>query len=80
MTRYVFNYYEEDYGKISFDAPTMEEANRLFNLLQEGGIDWDELPNYSKKCMGGECNYTELLITTPTLPAIPILGLKTGAM
>jgi hypothetical protein len=71
MARYVFNYHEEDYGKMSFEAPTMEEASRLFKLLQEGGLDYQDLPSYSRKTMGGEVNYTELLITTP-------MPLKTG--
>ena len=63
MTRYVFNYYEEDYGKISFDAPTMEEASRLFNLVQDGDINYEDLPNYTRKSQGGDTSYTELLIT-----------------
>ena len=77
MARYVFNYHEEDYGKMSFDAPTMEEAARLFNQLKEGAIDYAELPNDSRSTKGGEVSYNELLITTPPLPPIPML-LKTG--
>jgi hypothetical protein len=77
MARYVFNYYEEDYGVMSFDAPTMEEASRLFKQVKEGEISYDELPNYSRTTKGGDVSYTSLLITTPALPPIPML-LKTG--
>jgi hypothetical protein len=79
MPRYKFNYYVEDYGTVSFDAENMEQAEQLFNQVVEGEKDYEELPNYSKKWRGGDMRHDELK-PVEQLPAIPILGLKTGGM
>ena len=77
MERYEFSYQESDFGKISFDAKDFSEAEYLFAQVRDGEIEYDELPNYSRKTMGGMKNVDKLTIVKPPLPSIPIL-LKTG--
>jgi hypothetical protein len=77
MARYTFNYYEEDYGRIGFDAPNLEEAQRLFDSMCNGGLDYDELPNYSKSSRGGDLDFTDLSEVEAPLKPIPML-VKTG--
>lgn len=77
MKRYTFNYYEEDFGRIGFDAPNLEEAQRLFEAIRNGDIDCDELPNYSKKNKGGNLEFTDLYEVEEPLKQIPLL-LTTG--
>ena len=77
MPRYTFRYHEEDYGVIGFDASNLEEAEKLFESIKEGEVDYDELPNYSRRTKGGEYNLTDLTQLEEPLPVIPML-LKTG--
>ena len=77
MARYTFNYYTEDYGSIAFDAPSEEVANRLLNAIQEGDMEYEDLPNYSKRLRGGDVRFDNLQVVEKPLPSIPILGLKT---
>jgi hypothetical protein len=77
MPRYTFRYHEEDYGVIGFDAPNLEEAQKLFESLKSQEIEYDELPNYSRRTKGGDVEYTELVQPEEPLPTIPML-LKTG--
>jgi hypothetical protein len=76
MARYTFRYHEEEYGVVGFDAPNLEKAQELFELIRQGELEFDELPNYSRSMKGGEFRYEELSELKPALPAIPML-LKT---
>ena len=78
MARFQFNYYVEDYGRVAFDAKDMQEAESLFNQVCNGEIDYEDLPNYSKKWKGGDVIHDNLIQIELPLPNIPILGLKTG--
>ena len=77
MPRFTFRYHEQDYGIIGFDAPSLEEAQKLFDSIQSQEIEYDELPNYSRRTKGGDVEYTEIVQLEEPLPTIPIL-LKTG--
>ena len=77
MPRYTFRYHEEDYGVIGFDAENLEEAEKLFESIECNEIEYDELPNYSRRTKGGQYNFTDLAQVEEPLPPIPML-LKTG--
>lgn len=77
MPRYTFKYHEEDYGTIGFDADNLQEAQKLFESISEGAIDYEDLPNYSRRTRGGEVQFIDLEETQTALPTIPML-LKTG--
>jgi hypothetical protein len=77
MPRYTFRYHEEDYGVIGFDAENLEEAEKLFESIESNEIEYDELPNYSRRTKGGQYNFTDLAQLEEPLPPIPML-LKTG--
>jgi hypothetical protein len=77
MPRYTFRYHEEDYGVIGFDAENQEHAQQLFESIECNEIEYDELPNYSRRTKGGDYNFTDLVQVKEALPKIPML-LKTG--
>jgi hypothetical protein len=77
MPRFTFRYHEQDYGIIGFDAPSLEEAQKLFDSIQSQEIEYDELPNYSRRTKGGDVETTDLTQLEEQLPTIPML-LKTG--
>jgi hypothetical protein len=77
MPRYTYRYHEEDYGVITFDAPNLEKAQELFESIRCNEIEYEELPNYSRRTKGGQYDFIDLQEVKEPLPTIPML-LKTG--
>jgi hypothetical protein len=77
MPRYTYSYHEEDTGVIGFDAPNLEKAKELFESIKSGEIEYEELPNYSRRTKGGQYDFLYLQEVKEPLPTIPML-LKTG--
>lgn len=76
MTRYVVRYAEENYGIITFDANSKEEAETLIAQAEQGDIEIDQLENYSRKVKSASYSLTALEEVKPSLPSIPILGVS----
>lgn len=75
MTRYVMRYAEENYGIITFDANSKEEAETLMAQAEQGEIEIEDLPNYSSKVKSSSYSLTALEEVQPSLPPIPIAGI-----
>lgn len=75
MTRYVMRYAEENYGIITFDANSQEEAETLMAQAEQGEIEIEDLPNYSSKVKSSSYSLTALEEVQPSLPSIPIMGI-----
>ena len=75
MTRYVVRYAEENYGIITFDANSKEEAENLVRQVEMGEQELEQLPNYSTKVKSASYSLTNLEEVTPPLPEIPIHGI-----
>ena len=76
MTRYVVKYAEENYGIITFDARSKEEAEEWVRRLEMGEQELEQLPNYSTKVKSSSYSLTNLEEVQPSLPAIPIRGVN----
>lgn len=74
MTRYVVRYAEENYGIITFDANSKEEAETLIAQAEQGEIEIEDLPNYSSTVKSSSYSLTALEEVQPSLPSIPIVG------
>ena len=74
MTRYVVRYAEENYGIITFDANSKEEAEDWVRRLEMGEQELEQLPNYSTKVKSSSYSLTNLEEVQPSLPTIPIMG------
>ena len=59
MPQYRISYWEERGGFIYFDADNKEQAVELYNQLQDGAIDEDDLPNMVNKWKNGQMEYEE---------------------
>jgi len=75
MTRYVVRYAEENYGIITFDANTKEEAENWVRQVEMGEQELEQLPNYSTKVKSASYSLTDLEEVQPSLPPIPIMGI-----
>lgn len=75
MTRYVVKYAEENYGIITFDASTKEEAEALVAKAEQGEIEIDQLENYSRSVKSASYSLSNLEEVQPSLPPIPIVGI-----
>jgi len=75
MTRYVVKYAEENYGIITFDANSKEEAENWVRQVEMGEQELEQLPNYSTKVKSASYSLTNLEEVTPPLPEIPIHGI-----
>jgi hypothetical protein len=75
MTRYVVRYAEENYGIITFDANSKEEAETLVAQAEQGEIEIEDLPNYSSTVKSSNYSLTALEEVQPFLPPIPIMGI-----
>jgi hypothetical protein len=60
MTQYRISYYEEDSGYIYFDAPNLADAEGLLEQLQNGEIDYEELPEAFRKSRNGQAEFDSL--------------------
>ena len=76
MTRYVVKYAEENYGIITFDANSKEEAEEWVRRLEMGEQELEQLPNYSTKVKSSSYSLTNLEEVKPSLPSIPIRGVS----
>lgn len=76
MTRYVVRYAEENYGIITFDANSKEEAEEWVSRCEMGEQELEQLPNYSTKIKSTSYRLTDLEEVKPSLPSIPILGVS----
>ncbi len=75
MTRYVVRYAEENYGIITFDANSKEEAENWVRQVEMGEQELEQLPNYSTKVKSASYSLTDLEEVQPSLPPIPIMGI-----
>jgi hypothetical protein len=75
MARYVVKYAEENYGIITFDANSKEEAENWVRQVEMGEQELEQLPNYSTKVKSASYSLTNLEEVTPPLPEIPIHGI-----
>lgn len=76
MTRYVVKYAEENYGIVTFDANSKEEAEALVAKAEQGEIEIDQLENYSRSVKSSSYSLSNLEEVQPSLPSIPILGVS----
>lgn len=76
MTRYVIRYAEENYGIITFDANSKEEAENWVSRCEMGEQELEQLPNYSTKVKSTSYRLTDLEEVTTPLPRIPIMGVQ----
>ena len=60
MTSYRFQFDEEQYGYVYFDAESKQEAESLLEQVQEYQIDLEELPSFYIKHKHGETRYENL--------------------
>lgn len=60
MNTYRISYYEEDSGFIYFDALNLTEAEALAEQLQNGEIDYEELPEVIRKSRNGQAEFNQL--------------------
>lgn len=60
MATYRITYYEEDSGFIYFDAKNLTEAEGLLEQVQNGEIDYEELPEVIRKSRNGQVDYDQL--------------------
>ena len=74
MTRYVVKYAEENYGIVTFDANSKEEAEALVAKAEQGEIEIDQLENYSRSVKSSSYSLSNLEEVQPSLPPIPIMG------
>ena len=76
MKRYVVRYAEENYGIITFDANSKEEAEEWVSRCEMGEQELEQLPNYTSKITSTSYRLTNLEEFKPSLPSIPILGVS----
>jgi hypothetical protein len=57
MPQYRISYWEEQGGFIYFNADNKEQAMELYNQLQEGAIENDDLPDMVNKWKNGQIEY-----------------------
>lgn len=74
MTRYVMRFAEEVYGIVTFDANSKEEAETLMAQAEQGEMEIEDLPNYSRTIKSSSYSLTALEEVQPSLPPIPIMG------
>lgn len=67
--RYRIHWFEEQGGAIYFDAESEEHAQELFEQLEQGAIDEDDLPNMVKKTRNGQYEYQDMENVDDQLPA-----------
>jgi hypothetical protein len=53
MARFRVTYNLEEFGYLYFDSPDEDSADELLRQVQQGILDFEDLPNFYKKISGG---------------------------
>ena len=60
MNTYRISFWEEQGGFTYFDAESLEQAEELFQQVQDGELFDEDLPNAVRKVKNGQCEYQYL--------------------